>query len=120
MTSKAMRALSPADRTQLTADVVVIGLGAGGSMVFHDLVRAGFDVIGLELGRHFSTTEFNAREDLDDAAVVRRRRRTRDRRLQRQRASGQGVGGSTRTTPTCANDFPDSLPKIGARVLAWM
>ena len=41
MTSKAMRALSPAERTQLTADVVIIGLGAGGSMVFHDLVRAG-------------------------------------------------------------------------------
>ena len=31
-------------------EVIVVGLGAGGSVVFHDLVERGYDVIALEYG----------------------------------------------------------------------
>ena len=109
MTSKAMRALSPAERTQLTADVVIIGLGAGGSMVFHDLVRAGFDVIGLELGRHFSTEEFNAREDLMMPQLFAEGggRATDDFSV--SVLQGKGVGGSTLHNTNLCKRLPDEL-----------
>ncbi len=64
MSSEPMRAVATSQRMSLSADVVVVGLGAGGGMVFHDLVEAGFDVVGLELGRHFTTQDMSVQEDL--------------------------------------------------------
>lgn len=48
--------------TTLTADVVVIGSGAGGGVVAGELAAAGLDVIVVEKGNYFHESDFHGRE----------------------------------------------------------
>ncbi|MFF3885949.1 GMC family oxidoreductase N-terminal domain-containing protein [Streptomyces sp. NPDC001914] len=48
-----------------TADVVVVGSGAGGAMAARTFARAGLSVIVLEEGRHHPTASFGRRAPLD-------------------------------------------------------
>jgi choline dehydrogenase-like flavoprotein len=79
----------------LDADVVVVGTGAGGSMVAREAARAGLRVVALEEGAHTPTTEFTQREDemipllFQDAGG----RTTADGAV--TILQGRGVGGST-------------------------
>ena len=45
--------------SQITCEYLVIGSGAGGSVVARELARAGKDVLIVEEGGHFKTSEFN-------------------------------------------------------------
>jgi choline dehydrogenase-like flavoprotein len=45
-------------RSVVTADVVVVGSGAGGAMAARTLARAGLDVVVLEEGRRWTVEEF--------------------------------------------------------------
>lgn len=56
---------SPAWPSRSTADVVVIGSGAGGAMAARTLARAGLDTVILEEGRRFTVEEFRTRPPLD-------------------------------------------------------
>lgn len=56
---------SPDWPSRSTADVVVIGSGAGGAMAARTLARAGLDTVILEEGRRFSVEEFRTRPPLD-------------------------------------------------------
>jgi choline dehydrogenase-like flavoprotein len=47
----------------LTAEVCVIGSGAGGAVVAKELAEAGRDVIVLEQGGHYTKDDFTQRED---------------------------------------------------------
>ena len=47
----------------LTADVCVIGTGAGGSVIAKELAQAGRDVVVLEQGGHYTKDDFTQRED---------------------------------------------------------
>lgn len=77
------------------ADVVVVGTGAGGSMVAREAARAGLTVVALEEGAHTPTTELTQREDemipllFQDAGG----RTTTDGAI--TILQGRGVGGST-------------------------
>jgi choline dehydrogenase-like flavoprotein len=80
---------------QRTADVVVIGTGAGGAVAAARLAEAGLEVVVLEEGRWFDATEFTEEEDVlaeqlyADGAL----RATDDLAL--QLLQGRAVGGST-------------------------
>jgi choline dehydrogenase-like flavoprotein len=47
----------------LTAEVCVIGTGAGGAVVARELAAAGRDVVMLEQGGHYTKEDFTQRED---------------------------------------------------------
>ena len=48
---------------ELTAEVCVIGSGAGGAVVAKELAEAGRDVVLLEQGGHYTKEDFTQRED---------------------------------------------------------
>ncbi|MCC6749888.1 MAG: GMC family oxidoreductase [Deltaproteobacteria bacterium] len=52
---------------ELSADVVIVGSGAGGAVMAAELAEAGYEVLVLEEGGHHRTEEFNAQA----AAMVR-------------------------------------------------
>ena len=52
--------------TKKKADVVVIGLGAGGGTAVLPLAQAGLEVVGLEAGGRFSTRDYPADEIRND------------------------------------------------------
>lgn len=47
-----------------SVDVVVVGLGAAGSILARDLARAGLRVVGLERGPMLATKDFEAQDEL--------------------------------------------------------
>jgi choline dehydrogenase-like flavoprotein len=49
----------------ITADVVVVGSGAGGAMVARTLARAGLDTVVLEEGRRWTVDEFRGMHPID-------------------------------------------------------
>jgi choline dehydrogenase-like flavoprotein len=61
-TPKPIRTLVIKQETELTADVVVIGSGAGGSMVASELAAAGSDVVVLEMGDYLNEADFTGME----------------------------------------------------------
>ncbi|HRI26880.1 MAG TPA: FAD-dependent oxidoreductase [Chitinophagales bacterium] len=59
---KPMQPFFPPNDLQLTADVVVIGSGAGGGLAAGMLAQAGYEVIVLEKGDYLSPSDLNQRE----------------------------------------------------------
>ncbi|TMC71146.1 MAG: oxidoreductase [Chloroflexi bacterium] len=60
--SKPIRTLSITGDVELTADAVVVGSGAGGSVVAAELAAAGSDVVVLEMGEYMSESDFTGNE----------------------------------------------------------
>ena len=95
--------------TELTADVCIIGSGAGGSVVAAEASRAGLRVLVLEAGGFFPPERMNQREDTMlprlywDAAG----RTSSDRRIRIHQ--GKGVGGSTLHNLNLCKPIPDFL-----------
>ena len=103
------RASDPGAPRSLRAQVVVVGLGAGGSMALHDLARAGVDVIGLETGPWLPTAAMTGREEqmmpvlfAEGAA-----RATMDMGV--QILQGRGVGGSTLHNTNLCKRLPPAI-----------
>ena len=61
-TPKPIRTVTVAGDVELTADVVVIGSGAGGSVVAAELAAAGSEVVVLEMGDYLNEEDFNGME----------------------------------------------------------
>ena len=61
-TPKPIRTLPIDNDVELTADVVVIGSGAGGSVVAAELAAAGSDVVVLEMGDYLNEADFTGME----------------------------------------------------------
>ncbi|HEY0673130.1 MAG TPA: GMC family oxidoreductase [Longimicrobiales bacterium] len=61
---KPLHVIKPAevDDETLTGDVVIIGSGAAASILAHNLVRAGREVLMLERGKHVDPAEFSENE----------------------------------------------------------
>src|SRR5690554_2615925 len=80
---------------RVNVEVVVVGLGAGGGMVFHDLALAGVDVLGVEIGEYIATEEMTLREEqmMPRLFAEGGSRGTTDFAINIMQ--GRGVGGST-------------------------
>jgi choline dehydrogenase-like flavoprotein len=59
---KTITPLTPSGDTTLTADVVVIGSGAGGGLIAGELARTGLAVVVLEAGGYYNEADFNQSE----------------------------------------------------------
>lgn len=94
----------------LEADVVVVGTGAGGSMMARDVAAAGLSVVALEMGARSTSRDFNRVEDemLELLFQDRGARATSD--LEVRVLQGSGVGGSTvHNTCLCKRTPPEVL-----------
>ncbi len=100
---------------KLNADVVVVGTGAGGSIALREAARAGLNVVGLEEGGAYASSEFNQREDemlpllFQDMGG----RMTSD--LAIRVLQGRGVGGSTLHNTNLCKRIPDEILDLWAR-----
>lgn len=93
-----------------TADVVICGSGAGGSMAARELARSGLSVMVLEEGGDHTARDFTQREDEMIPALFQEMggRRTED--LSVMILSGKGLGGSTvHNTNLCKRTAPEIL-----------
>ncbi|HEX6835400.1 MAG TPA: GMC family oxidoreductase [Polyangia bacterium] len=84
-----------ADGATLSADVVVIGSGAGGAVTACELQRAGFDVIVLEEGGHHTRADFKMREDINYPMLYQEAGARATKDLGLTILQGRAVGGST-------------------------
>lgn len=100
---------SVGDGGVVRAEVVVVGLGAGGSMAFHDLARAGRDVVALELGEAMGPGEMTRREEqmLPRLFMEGASRATED--LAIRVLQGKGVGGSTLHNTNLCKPLPKEI-----------
>jgi choline dehydrogenase-like flavoprotein len=93
----------------LHADAVVVGTGAGGSIVLRELARAGAKVVGLEEGGVVTPADMSQREDemlpllMQDMGG----RMTID--LSIRVLQGRGVGGSTLHNTNLCKRTPDEV-----------
>lgn len=92
-----------------TADVVVVGSGAGGGAAARELARAGLDVVVLELGDRMPPAEMTQREEqmMPRLFAEAGARTTADRTI--QVLQGKGVGGSTLHNLNLCKRIPDEL-----------
>jgi choline dehydrogenase-like flavoprotein len=105
-----LRTLPPReiDGESIEADVVIVGTGAAGGMIAHELLRRGRGVLMLERGKHVDPRDFPAGDELysfrelyGDGAL----QLSRDLRF--QVAQGMCVGGSTVVNNGVCFDLPD-------------
>lgn len=78
-----------------SADVCVIGSGAGGAVVAAELAAAGLDVLVLEEGGRYTKADFKMREDLAMPALYQDAGTRSTKDLGIALLQGRAVGGST-------------------------
>ena len=99
----------------LKAAVVVVGTGAGGSVVFRELAKKGISVIALEDGGNHPPSSFTQREDemlprlfWDGGGLT-----TKDMAI--RVLQGRGVGGSTIHNTNLCKRTPDPILELWAK-----
>jgi len=99
----------------LSADAVVIGTGAGGSIAARELARAGVDVIALEEGGYHRSADFDQREDHMLPMLFQEGggRATEDMGI--RVLQGRGVGGSTIHNTNLCKRTPEPILDLWAR-----
>lgn len=94
---------------KIDADAVVVGTGAGGSVIARELARAGLSVVALEEGGFHTPSDFNQREDEMLPLLFQEGggRSTKD--LAIRVLQGRGVGGSTVHNTNLCKRIPDQI-----------
>ncbi len=94
---------------KLSAQVVVVGLGAGGGMVLRELADRGVDVLGVELGDYFSPEDMTLAEEemLPRLFLEGASRATVDMSVSVMQ--GMGVGGSTLHNTSLCKRLPQGI-----------
>ncbi len=95
-------------------DVVVVGTGAGGSVVLRECARAGLSVLGLEEGGYHTWQDFSQREEQMFPKLFQEGggRLTQDRAV--RVLQGRGVGGSTVHNTNLCKRTPDPILELWA------
>jgi choline dehydrogenase-like flavoprotein len=91
---------------RLDADVVIVGSGAGGSIVARALAQRGRSVLMLERGRHFSPKDFTEDESSQFAHLYSDGALQTSREFTFQVLQGMCVGGSTVVNNGICFDLP--------------
>jgi choline dehydrogenase-like flavoprotein len=93
----------------LDVDAVVVGTGAGGSVVLRELARAGMRVVALEEGEWSTSRDFDQREDSMLPRLFQESggRATEDMAI--RVLQGRGVGGSTVHNTNLCKRTPDAI-----------
>lgn len=94
---------------KLRAEVVIVGLGAGGGMVFHDLAIKGVDVLAVEVGSYFRVEEMTCLEEqmMPQIFAEAGARATEDFGINVMQ--GRGVGGSTLHNTNLCKRLPKEI-----------
>jgi choline dehydrogenase-like flavoprotein len=93
----------------MRAEVLVIGSGAGGSIVAHVLAERGHDVLMLERGRHVRPSQFTEDEAAQYARLYSDGALQLSRDFSFQVLQGMCVGGSTVVNNGVCFDLPDDV-----------
>jgi choline dehydrogenase-like flavoprotein len=107
---RSVRCLDPRDvGTSLSAQVVIVGTGAGGAMLAYELAARGCDVLMLERGRHVEPSTFteDEAEQLSNLYGDGALQLAKDFRF--RIAQGMCVGGSTVVNNSVCFDLPDDV-----------
>ena len=97
------------DGATLSADVVVIGSGAGGAVTAAELQRAGFDVLVLEEGGHHTRADFKMREDINYPMLYQEAGARATKDLGVTILQGRAVGGTTVVNWTTSFRTPEHV-----------
>ncbi len=101
--------------TQIEADAVVVGTGAGGGMAFRELAKAGLRVVALEAGGYRTSSEFNQREDDMLPMLFQDGGGQSTSDLAIRVLQGRGVGGSTVHNTNLCKRTPDAILELWQR-----
>ncbi len=105
-TTSALDALEP---IEWDCQVAVIGLGAGGAMVFHQLARQGVDVVGIEMGEYLRPRETSQREDEMMPRLFQESGARATDDFSVTILQGKGVGGSTVHNTNLCKRLPEPV-----------
>lgn len=99
----------------MDVDAIVVGTGAGGSIMLRELARAGLRAVAFEEGGHLSFASFDQREERMLAKLFQDGggRATED--LGIRVLGGRGVGGSTLHNTNLCKRTPDPILELWAR-----
>ncbi len=99
----------------LSADAIVIGSGAGGSVAARELAKAGLSVIVFEEGAHKTSKDFDQREERMIPMLFQEGggRATEDMAI--RVLQGRGVGGSTVHNTNLCKRTPDEILELWAK-----
>lgn len=101
--------------TTLTADVLVIGSGAGGGVVAGELTAAGYDVIVVEKGDYYAEQDFDGRELKATERMFEQYGALTTRDLGVAILAGSTLGGGTTVNWSASFRTPDDVLREWAR-----
>jgi choline dehydrogenase-like flavoprotein len=97
------------DAERVTADVVIVGSGAGGATLAQRLAEAGREVLVLERGRHVDPSQFSEDERVQFGALFSDGGAQLSTDSRFQVLQGMCVGGSTVVNNAVCFDLPDRV-----------
>lgn len=113
---KRIRTLKIDGDLMLSADVVVVGSGAGGGVIAAELAAAGKDVLILEKGGYYNETDFTGSEAEMTASLYLRRGLLTTRDLGMVLLAGSCLGGGTVVNWNTSLRTPDQVLEEWERV----